>query len=131
MQKNINKIIRIVLGLALILFGLDKFFQFLPHDHVMTEEFIAAYKGLLANKFIMPTVGVVELLSGILLVAGRWVIVALLAMIPIAFGILGFHFAVDIQGILLGAVITVMLLYLLSGHFSNIGYLIKQVDAKN
>jgi putative oxidoreductase len=128
MRKNINKVIRIVLGLALILFGLDKFFEFLPHDHVMTDEFVAAYKGLLANKFIIPTVGVVELLSGILLVIGRWVIVAMLAMIPIVFGILGFHFAVDIQGIFLGALITLMLFYLLSLHYSKIINLIKEVD---
>jgi|10_taG_2_1085330.scaffolds.fasta_scaffold41129_3 uncharacterized membrane protein YphA (DoxX/SURF4 family) len=128
MRKNINKVIRIVLGLALILFGLDKFFEFLPHDHMMTDEFVAAYKGLLANKFIIPTVGVVELLSGILLVIGRWVIVAMLAMIPIVFGILGFHFAVDIQGIFLGALITLMLFYLLSLHYSKIINLIKEVD---
>jgi uncharacterized membrane protein YphA (DoxX/SURF4 family) len=95
---------------------------------MMTDEFVAAYKGLLANKFIIPTVGVVELLSGILLVIGRWVIVAMLAMIPIVFGILGFHFAVDIQGIFLGALITLMLFYLLSLHYSKIINLIKEVD---
>ena len=94
--------VRMGLGINLILFGLYKFIGFLPHDCVMPEEFIAVYKGLLANKFIMPAVGVVDLLPSILLVVGRWVIVALLAMISIAFGIMGFHFAVDIQGIFWG-----------------------------
>ena len=119
--------VQIGLGVTLILFGLYKFFGFLPHDRVMTEESIAVYKGLLANKFIMPAVGVVELLPGILLVVGRWVIVALLAMISIAFGIMGFHFAVDIQGIFWGILIAFGLVYRLSMHFSNVGYL-KEVD---
>ena len=49
-------------------------------------------------------------------------------MIPIAFGIRGFHFAEDIQGIFWGILIAFGLVYLLSMHFSNVGYLIKEVD---
>lgn len=129
MKKITTKIIRILLGMALLIFGLDKFFEFVPHNHVMTDQLIAAYEGLLANKFIMPTVGVVEAVSGILLISGRYVIVALLAMIPIAFGILGFHLAVDIEGIGPGLILSIMLTYLILTKSKIIGAFIKKGDA--
>lgn len=113
MKNNISTIIRILLGLTLLIFGLDKFFAFVPHGHVMTEELIAAYHGLLANKFILPSVGVVETMAGILLLIGRYVLLALIALIPIVFGILGFHLAVDLPGILPGLGVAALHTYLL------------------
>mgnify|MGYP005993500611 FL=1 len=101
-----------VLGIILIVFGLDKFLAFVPHGHVMTDELIAAYQGLLANKFILPTVGVVELIAGVLLISGRYTILALLALAPIVYGILAFHFAVDLHGILPGIGVTALYVYL-------------------
>ena len=44
---------------------MDKFFEFIPHNHVMDEDLIAAFTGLMANKFILPTVGVVEAISSL------------------------------------------------------------------
>ena len=127
MKKKIEPIVRVALGIALLVFGLDKFFAFVPHGHVMTEELVAAYQGLLANKFIMPSVGVVETISGIILISGRYVIIALIALIPIVFGILGFHFAVDLHGIIPGLVIAAMHAYLILYRRSVIAGLINQV----
>ena len=84
------------MGVTLILFGLDMFFELLPHNQVMIKEFVFACHGLLTNEFIMSMVGVVELISGICSIIGRWIIVALSVMVSIAFGILGFNFKVDI-----------------------------------
>lgn len=111
-MKKVEIIVRMVLGIILIVFGLDKFLAFVPHGHVMTDELIAAYQGLLANKFILPTVGVVELIAGVLLISGRYTILALLALAPIVYGILAFHFAVDLHGILPGIGVTALYVYL-------------------
>jgi uncharacterized membrane protein YphA (DoxX/SURF4 family) len=111
-MKKVEIIVRMVLGIVLVVFGLDKFLAFVPHGHVMTDELIAAYQGLLANKFILPTVGVVELIGGILLISRRYVILALMALAPIIYGILAFHFAVDLQGILPGVGVTALYIYL-------------------
>lgn len=114
MKTNFNKIIRVILGLGLILFGLDKFFEFIPHNHVMTEELVAAYSGLIANKFILPTVGVVEAISGLLLLTRKYSIIGLLLMVPVTYGIIAFHLAVDLEGIIPGLIVAVMHVYLLS-----------------
>ena len=111
-MKKVEIIVRMILGIVLVVFGLDKFLAFVPHGHVMTDELIAAYEGLLANKFILPTVGVVELIAGILLISGRYIILALMALTPIIYGILAFHFAVDINGVLPGIGVTALYVYL-------------------
>jgi len=114
MKTKINNIVRIVLGLGLLLFGLDKFFEFIPHNHVMDEDLIAAFTGLMANKFILPTVGVVEAISGLLLLTRKYSIVGLLLMVPVTYGIIAFHLAVDLEGIIPGLMVAVMHIYLLS-----------------
>jgi putative oxidoreductase len=114
MKTKINNMIRIALGLGLLLFGLDKFFEYIPHNHVMTEDLIAAFTGLMANKFILPTVGVVEAISGILLLTRKYSIIGLLLMIPVTYGIIAFHIAVDLEGIIPGLIVAIMHIYLLS-----------------
>jgi len=126
MSNRIETIVRVILGIALVTFGLDKFFAFVPHGHEMTEQLMAAYKGLMANKFILPTVGVVETLTGILLISGRYVIIALTALIPVIYGIIAFHFAVDMPGIIPGLIVAVMHLYLVLNRRSVFADLIKQ-----
>ena len=73
-MNKVEIIVRMVLGIVFVVFGLDKFLAFVPHGHVMTDELMTAYQGLLANKFILPTVGIVELVTGGILISGRYVI---------------------------------------------------------
>lgn len=116
MKTKINTTIRILLGIGLLAFGLDKFFEFIPHNHVMDEDLVAAFTGLMANKFILPTVGVVEAISGILLLSRKYSILGLLLMIPVSYGIIAFHLAVDLEGIIPGLIVMIMHIYLLSLH---------------
>lgn len=113
MTGKFNIAIRIILGVGLILFGLDKFYTFIPHNHVMDEDLVAAYTGLMANKFILPTVGLIELFAGLLLLTKRYSFFGLTLMIPVTFGIISFHLAVDVEGIIPGLVVALMHLYLL------------------
>lgn len=128
MKEKVELTIRVLLGVALITFGLDKFFQFVPHGHEMTEELIRAYNGLLANEFIMPTVGIVEIISGVLLVSGRYLLVAFAAMIPITYSILGFHISADIHGIIPGLIVALFLGYLIWYRRNAISGIMKSID---
>ncbi|WP_052143775.1 hypothetical protein [Wocania ichthyoenteri] len=114
MKTKINTTIRLILGIGLLIFGLDKFFEFVPHNHVMDEDLIAAFTGLMANKFILPTVGVVEVISGLLLLTRKYSLIGLLLMVPVTYGIIAFHLAVDLAGIVPGLLVALMHIYLLS-----------------
>jgi uncharacterized membrane protein YphA (DoxX/SURF4 family) len=126
MKTKINTILSIIFGLALIMFGLDKFLEFIPHNHVMDEDLVAAFIGLMANKFILPTVGVVEVLSGILLLAKKYRTLALLLMLPVTYGIIAFHLAVDLEGIGPGLIVAIMHVYLLSTKMKTLTNLVTQ-----
>ncbi|MEX0363479.1 MAG: hypothetical protein AB3N10_21070, partial [Allomuricauda sp.] len=67
-----------------------------------------------------------KILFGILLIIGRYTTLALTAMIPITFGILGFHLAVDLPGIVFGLVIAVMHTYLIFSKRSVFAAFIKE-----
>ena len=110
---KINIGIRILFGIALITVGSDKFLEFIPHGHEMTENLTNAFMGLIANKFILPTVGIVEILVGISLLLNKFTTLSLLAMVPVSYGIVAFHLSVDIPGITLGAVVAILNAYLL------------------
>lgn len=113
MKIKIDNLIRILLGIGLVLFGIDKFLEFIPHNHVMDDDLIAAYSGLIANKFILPTVGVVEFISGLLLLSRKYSFISLLLMVPVTYGIIAFHLSVDLEGIVPGLIVMAMHLYLL------------------
>jgi len=126
MKTKINTILSIIFGLALIMFGLDKFLEFIPHNHVMDEDLVSAFTGLMANKFILPTVGVVEAVSGILLLTKKYRTAALLLMLPVTYGIIAFHLAVDLEGIGPGLIIAIIHVYLLSTKMKTITNLVTQ-----
>ena len=121
-----NTILSLILGFALIIFGLDKFLEFIPHNHVMDEDLVLAFTGLIANKFILPTVGVVEALSGFLLLTKKFRTVALLLMLPVTYGIIAFHLAVDLEGIIPGLIIAIIHVYLLSTKKKTLTNLVAQ-----
>lgn len=79
MKKN-N--ITIILGNGLLTFGLDKFIEFVPYGHVMSVDLVAAFAGLMANKFILPNVGVI---SNLMLLIGKYSLVGLVLMIPVTY----------------------------------------------
>lgn len=111
MKTKINNVIRILFGISFVAFGADKFLEFIPHGHEMTESLMNAYMGLVANKFILPTVGIIELLVGILLILNKYINLALIAMVPISFGIVAFHLAVDIPGMAIGTLVALLNAY--------------------
>lgn len=114
MRTKFNNVVRVILGLGLLIVGLDKFFELIPHKPIMDKELAAAYTGLIANKFIFPTVGVVQTISGLLLLIRKYSLVALLIMLPVTYGTIAFNLAVNQEGIIPALIVAGMHLYLLS-----------------
>jgi putative oxidoreductase len=113
MNSQFTKIIRILLGLALIVFGANKFLHFIPMEPPTGNagDFLSS---LGASGYIFPVVGVLEVLIGLLLLLKKWVPFALVLLAPISINILLFHLFLDIPGIgaaLLIAVLNAILIY--------------------
>ncbi len=84
------KIIRIVLGVILLVFSLNGFFQFLPMPplHDPASEFFGA---LYQSGYMIPLLYGAELIIALLLLFNRFVPLALLLFLPLAVNILFFH----------------------------------------
>ncbi|MDN5201527.1 DoxX family membrane protein [Fulvivirgaceae bacterium BMA10] len=115
MKSKITLVARILLGLMLLLFGLNKFFQFMPPFEMTgaPKDFMDA---LVASGYIMTVVAIVEVGTGLLLVINKYVPLALLLLAPITVNIILFHVFLDIATIGGGLIIAILQVYLLFAY---------------
>ena len=104
--------IRIILGLILVVFGVNKFAQFIPFPP-MPEPAVSFMTSLVETGYMMPIVAVIEIAVGLMLLANRYVALALLLLAPIAVNIILFHLILDLKGIAGGAVVFAAMVYLM------------------
>ena len=113
MNSKFTKIVRILLGIMLVVFGANKFLHFIPMEPPTgaAGDFM---NSLGATGYIFPIVGVLEVVIGIMLLLKKWVAFALILLAPIAVNILLFHLFLDIPGVaiaLLVAIFNAILIY--------------------
>jgi uncharacterized membrane protein YphA (DoxX/SURF4 family) len=101
MNSTFTKILRVVLALILIFFGLNKFidFSFMPLPQ-LPEGASSFMSSLSASGYVLPLIGVLEVFIGLLLLFKKWVPFALLVLVPISLNILLFHIFLDIPRVL-------------------------------
>ena len=112
MTTSIKTGARILLGLVLVVFGLNGFFQFMPQPSLPepATDFLGA---ILATGYLMLLVKVLEIGIGVLLLANRYVPLALVLLAPISVNIVSFHLFLDPAGIGAAALVTLLNAYLL------------------
>src|SRR6059036_3373048 len=108
-SRIVTAIVRILLGLMFLVFGLNGFLNFMPAPKDMPPE-IMNVMGALMNAGYMTVVSGAEVIIAVMLLTNRFVPLALLA--PIVVGILTFHVAMQPETIGPGLVVLVMELYL-------------------
>jgi uncharacterized membrane protein YphA (DoxX/SURF4 family) len=109
--RIVTAIVRILLGLLFLVFGLNGFLNFMPAPKDMPQE-IMNVLGALMNAGYMNVVSGAEVLVAVLLLTNRFVPLALALLAPIIVGILTFHVAMQPATIGPGIVVTAMELYL-------------------
>jgi uncharacterized membrane protein YphA (DoxX/SURF4 family) len=107
MNSRFTLLIRLLLGLVLIVFGSNKLLHFipLPPPSGSAAEFM---NSLNATGYIFPVLGLLEIFIGALLLMRKWVAFALVLLAPISINILLFHLFIDIPGLGLALVVTLL-----------------------
>ena len=106
---------RVILGLVFFVFGLNGFLHFLPqppHEGV-SATFLG---GLAASGYFFPLLKGTEVIGGTLLLAKRFVPLALVVLAPIIVNIFAFHAALDRSGLGLAVVLVALELGLAYAH---------------
>jgi len=111
--RHLPTIVRILMGLPLIVFGLNGFFNYIPPPTTPLPEKAAAFAGALANSgYMMQLIGATQLTVGLLLVLNRFVPLALALFAPFIVNSIAFHFFLEHSGLPMATVFLVMEVYL-------------------
>jgi len=107
-MKIATIIIRILLGLVFVVFGLNFFLNFIPAPPPSPGLAADYFKVFAASRY-MYVVGALQLLSGLLLLIGRFVPLALTILAAMIFNIWTFHILMDPKGLFPMAIIAIVL----------------------
>jgi putative oxidoreductase len=108
-MKKLQLICRLALGILLIMYGVNGFYDFLNLPP-MPREADAVFQNI---GYLIIYVKLFEILIGISLVVNVFVPLSLLVLAPISFNILVFHIALYPAGILPGATVALLNAFLL------------------
>lgn len=104
---------RWLLGLPLVVFGLNLFFNFIPQPEVQLPEKAATFVGaLVTSGYMMPMIGLTQLIVGVLLLVNRCVPLALLLFAPFIVNSVAFHVFLETSGLPMACVFLAVHLYL-------------------
>jgi uncharacterized membrane protein YphA (DoxX/SURF4 family) len=110
--------VRVLMGLAFFVFGLDGFVHFFPAPDPgsMPAGASALSSAFAASGYLMKLVKGTELVVGALLLANRFVPLALILLAPVTVNIVLFHAFLAPSGVGLGLVLVVLQLLLAYQH---------------
>lgn len=111
-------IARILLGLPLVVFGTNAFLNFIPPPppDAMPAEAMAFSAALIATGYMMPLIGVTQIVVGLALLANRFAALALVVLTPFLVNALAFHLVLEQSGLPVVAVFIALTAYLAWVH---------------
>lgn len=111
-MKILSTTISVLLGLTLITFGLNKFFNFMPVLELSAPglEFMGAFVKV---GYGMTIVAIVEITTGILIAINKYRALALVILFPVMLNALLFHLYLDPENILPAVLVIGMSLFLM------------------
>lgn len=108
---------RVLMGLVFFVFGLNGFLNFLPQPTgPMPEGAMAFGFALMKTGYMFPLIKGTEVLVGLLLLANRFVPLAIVLIAPVIVNIFAFHAFLEPSGLILAAVLVAIELYLAWSH---------------
>ncbi|SCW57885.1 DoxX family protein [Mucilaginibacter sp. NFR10] len=88
MKTKILFVLCLLTGLMFINAGLDKFFHYMPMPKEMPEKMVKAGQAFMQIGWLMPLVGAMEILGGVLLIIPRTRALGAVVLVPLLTGIL-------------------------------------------
>ncbi len=81
-----------LVGLAMVVFGLNKFLNFMPMPEDMPQAAKDAFGHLMGLGWLMPLVAIVEIIGGALFAIPKTRALGAIILLPIVVGIVAHHF---------------------------------------
>ena len=94
MNSKVFMVLRILLGLFVLVFGLNKFIEFLPAPEGMSEDAMT-YFGALVNSKTMVLVAIVEIVAGLAFIFNKFGALLALILMSVSVNAVLFHAVLD------------------------------------
>ncbi|HVU35034.1 MAG TPA: DoxX family protein [Opitutaceae bacterium] len=106
-------IVRTLMGLAFVVFGLNGFLNFIPQPSTpLAPRAVAFLTALVNTGYMLKLIAVTQLVAGAMLVLNAFVPLALALLAPFLVNSLAFHFCLEPTGRPMAVVFTLLELYL-------------------
>ena len=110
-MDKIALVARVLLGLVFVIFGLNGFFHFIPNPEMNAAA--GTFMGALAGTgYMMQVVKLVEVVSGLMILTGKFLPLGLTLLAPISINILLFHVFLDMAGLPMAIAIIILQVFL-------------------
>src|SRR5689334_879723 len=123
-MKVATIIVRILLGLAFVVFGSNIFLHFIPMPP-MPDSPGTRFSMAMMETHYMLVIGALQVLGGLLLLIGRYVPLGLTLLGPVIVNIDLFHIFMERSGLGVAAVVSVLALFLLWRYRANFAGLVQ------
>ncbi|MDN3677610.1 DoxX family protein [Flavobacterium paronense] len=117
-MKIATIVIRVLIGLFLLFASISYFLHLMP-EPVTTGDFKAFQLGLVASTYLMPLAKAVELLCGLSYVAGKYVTLANIVILPVTLNILLINYFMSPETLPIAAVLFLANLFLIYRYWHN------------
>ncbi|TDT45033.1 DoxX-like protein [Maribacter spongiicola] len=97
MKNTIQNISIVFLAILMVIFGLNKFFGFIPVEPPV-DPTAQAFMGAMFTSYLFVVVAIGEIVGGILLIVPKTRFLGWLLLLPVIFNIVAFHIAHDFIG---------------------------------
>ena len=114
MSDKLTMAVRLLLGLMMLIFGINKFLNFLPMPEIPGDG--GTLMGIYFTSGFMSIIGILEIVFGLALLLNKYVPLALTFIVAILFNAFIFHALHDMAGIGGAAVGLAMSLYLVYAY---------------
>lgn len=112
-MRHLPAIARILLGLIFVIMGLNGFFNFIPAPKGATPPVAMDYfMALMKTGYMIPLIFATQVIGGVLLLANRFVPLALAVLAPVIVNIVAVHLFLAPSGLPLAIIVAALGIYL-------------------
>ena len=123
MNSKVTMVLRFIFGILLVVFGSNKFFNFMPAPEEAMPEAVINYLGALMSTKTIDLVGLVEIVAGLSLIFNKFGALMMIILMSVSINAVLFHATLspgDIYGALVQLVLNVVMLYAYKDNYKNL-----------
>ncbi|MBY5957055.1 DoxX family protein [Membranicola marinus] len=113
MKSKIKFIVSLLFGLIFVNAGLNKFLNYMPMPENLPEKMLKIMTAFSQISWLMPLVGVVEILGGLLFMIPKTRVLGALVIFPIMIGVLLTHIVAAPDGLSIAIILLLVNLWVI------------------